>query len=192
MRNLEIRHPIPRPLYIWHSIRDLFKIWHRGLNFFKKRDSPHILVFLLHLVLFSHVRRQKYPSHLFLLPWLKRSKKKKKKNIMATAPGPRFFWPAASVPGTGRRTLAGRAATVRCLRLSGKSSAKGKGKWQVQCSNCLGLGHRTTSPKCPLNGTKKRYYCCFILQFQILTSNLLSDLNFRLQFQILLSDLTFY
>jgi hypothetical protein len=57
-----------------------------------------------------------------------------------------------------------------CVEQKG-NKAKGKGKWQVQCSNCLGLGHRTTSPKCPLNGAKKRYYCCFILQFQILTSN---------------------
>ncbi|CAO2142805.1 unnamed protein product, partial [Urochloa humidicola] len=37
-----------------------------------------------------------------------------------------------------------------------KGNRKSKGKWQVQCRNCLGRGHRTTSPKCPLNGTKKR------------------------------------
>jgi hypothetical protein len=43
-----------------------------------------------------------------------------------------------------------------CVEQKG-NKAKGKGKWQVQCRNCLGLGHRTTSPKCPLNGAKKRY-----------------------------------
>jgi hypothetical protein len=29
-----------------------------------------------------------------------------------------------------------------------------KGKWQVQCKSCLGMGHRATSPKCPLNSQK--------------------------------------
>ena len=36
------------------------------------------------------------------------------------------------------------------------SKPRGKGMWKVKCQNCLGLGHRTNSPKCPLNGTKKR------------------------------------
>ena len=43
----------------------------------------------------------------------------------------------------------------RCTENKG-SKPRGKGMWQVQCKNCLGHGHRTTSPKCPLNGTKKR------------------------------------
>jgi len=33
---------------------------------------------------------------------------------------------------------------------------RGKGLYQVQCKGCLAFGHRSTSPKCPLNGTKKR------------------------------------
>lgn len=35
---------------------------------------------------------------------------------------------------------------------------KGKGKIrrQVKCPRCGGLGHRQSSQKCPLNGTKKR------------------------------------
>uniref|UniRef100_K4AL77 Uncharacterized protein n=1 Tax=Setaria italica TaxID=4555 RepID=K4AL77_SETIT len=40
-----------------------------------------------------------------------------------------------------------------CLGNKG-NKAKSKGKWQVQCSNCLGHGYRSTSPKCPLNGKK--------------------------------------
>jgi len=42
-----------------------------------------------------------------------------------------------------------------CLESKG-SKPRTKGMWQVQCQRCLGRGHRTTSPKCPLNGTKKR------------------------------------
>jgi hypothetical protein len=33
----------------------------RVANCFKKRDSPHIILFPLHLALFSHVTRPKYP-----------------------------------------------------------------------------------------------------------------------------------
>jgi len=33
---------------------------------------------------------------------------------------------------------------------------KGKGKWKVKCKRCGELGHRQTSSKCSLNGTKKR------------------------------------
>jgi len=43
-----------------------------------------------------------------------------------------------------------------CLEDKG-NKPRGKGAWQVQCKNCFQFGHRTTSPKCPLNGTKKRY-----------------------------------
>jgi hypothetical protein len=42
-----------------------------------------------------------------------------------------------------------------CLEFKG-NKPRGKGLFQVQCKNCFGFGHRTTSPKCPLNGTKKR------------------------------------
>ncbi|XP_066162703.1 uncharacterized protein [Oryza sativa Japonica Group] len=42
---------------------------------------------------------------------------------------------------------------VGCLD---KGKARSKGKWQVQCKRCLAMGHRSTSPKCPLNGTKKK------------------------------------
>jgi len=42
-----------------------------------------------------------------------------------------------------------------CLEDKG-NKPKGKGAWQVQCKNCFQFGHRTTSPKCPLNGTRKR------------------------------------
>jgi len=42
-----------------------------------------------------------------------------------------------------------------CLEDKG-NKPRGKGAWQVQCKNCFQFGHRTTSPKCPLNGTKKR------------------------------------
>jgi hypothetical protein len=49
-----------------------------------------------------------------------------------------------------------------CVEQKG-NKAKGNSNWQVQCSNYLGFGHRTTSPKCPLNGAKKRYFYCFIL-----------------------------
>jgi hypothetical protein len=82
----------------------------RRSNFFKKRNSPHILLVSLNVTLFSHVLRRNYPCHLFLLPWLKRSKKKKEKHHRDCS-WPSFFWPAASVPGTRRRTLAGRAAS---------------------------------------------------------------------------------
>jgi hypothetical protein len=33
---------------------------------------------------------------------------------------------------------------------------RGKGMWQVKYKKCLGLGHRSISPKCPLNGTAKK------------------------------------
>jgi hypothetical protein len=42
-----------------------------------------------------------------------------------------------------------------CLEFKG-NKPRTKGLYQVQCKNCFGYGHRTTSPKCPLNGTKKR------------------------------------
>jgi hypothetical protein len=42
-----------------------------------------------------------------------------------------------------------------CLENKG-SKPRGKGMWQVKCSNCGDLGHRYNSPKCPYNGTKKR------------------------------------
>jgi len=38
----------------------------------------------------------------------------------------------------------------------GTKKTRTKGLYQVQCKGCLGLGHRSTSPKCPLNGTKMR------------------------------------
>jgi len=31
-----------------------------------------------------------------------------------------------------------------------------KGMWQVTCKTCFEKGHRSSSPKCPMNGTKKR------------------------------------
>ncbi|CAO2204399.1 unnamed protein product [Urochloa humidicola] len=45
-----------------------------------------------------------------------------------------------------------------CLEYKGDkgNKSRSKGAWKVQCRNCLGYGHRTTSPKCHLNGTKKR------------------------------------
>ncbi|CAN6348403.1 unnamed protein product, partial [Urochloa humidicola] len=44
-----------------------------------------------------------------------------------------------------------------CLENKGNNKKpRSKGLWKVQCQNCLQHGHRTTSPKCPLNGTKKR------------------------------------
>ena len=30
---------------------------------------------------------------------------------------------------------------------------------KMKCSNCGEIGHRKNSPKCPLNGTKKRQVC---------------------------------
>jgi hypothetical protein len=38
-----------------------------------------------------------------------------------------------------------------------RNKPRTKGLWQVQCKGCLAFGHRSSSPKCPLNGTKKRY-----------------------------------
>lgn len=42
-----------------------------------------------------------------------------------------------------------------CLESKG-SKPWTKGMWLVQCQRCLGRGHRMTSPKCSLNGTKKK------------------------------------
>ena len=44
---------------------------------------------------------------------------------------------------------------VGCLEKA-QGKPRTKGKWKVQCKRCLGMGHRSTSPKCPLNGTKKK------------------------------------
>ncbi|CAN6302334.1 unnamed protein product [Urochloa humidicola] len=42
-----------------------------------------------------------------------------------------------------------------CLENKG-NKPKGKGAWQVTCSTCFQHGHRSSSSKCLLNGTKKR------------------------------------
>ncbi|WVZ92109.1 hypothetical protein U9M48_038198 [Paspalum notatum var. saurae] len=42
-----------------------------------------------------------------------------------------------------------------CLEDKG-NKPRTKGKWQVQCKNCFAFGHRSSSSKCHLNGTKKR------------------------------------
>ena len=43
-----------------------------------------------------------------------------------------------------------------CLESKGDKS-KTKGAWKVQCKTCFQHGHRSSSPKCPMNGPKKRY-----------------------------------
>ena len=40
-----------------------------------------------------------------------------------------------------------------------------KGMWQVTCKTCFEKGHRSSSPKCPMNGTKKRYKLYHNLSF---------------------------
>ncbi|WVZ73413.1 hypothetical protein U9M48_021722 [Paspalum notatum var. saurae] len=42
-----------------------------------------------------------------------------------------------------------------CLENKG-NKPRTKGLWQVTCKTCFGKGHRSSSPKCPMNGTKKR------------------------------------
>ena len=41
-----------------------------------------------------------------------------------------------------------------CLESKGDKS-KTKGAWKVQCKTCFQHGHRSSSPKCPMNGPKK-------------------------------------
>jgi hypothetical protein len=42
-------------------------------------------------------------------------------------------------------------------KVAGNDSEKSKKfiRGKFKCPNCLELGHRKNSPKCPLNGTKK-------------------------------------
>jgi len=42
------------------------------------------------------------------------------------------------------------------LEGKGNKKPRTKGLYQQQCKGCLAFDHRSTSPKCPLNGTKKR------------------------------------
>ena len=66
---------------------------------------------------------------------------------------PRFkVLPPLSKRDVGRQ----RKKIPSCTKNKGNKPARGKGMWQVTCKSCLGFGHRTTSPKCPLNETKKR------------------------------------
>ena len=45
---------------------------------------------------------------------------------------------------------------LRINRIKPASETGGRATRQVQCPNCKEYGHRATSSKCPLNGTKKR------------------------------------
>lgn len=60
--------------------------------------------------------------------------------------------PPLTKKGVGRQR---KNRIVVCLE-KGQSKPRTKGKWQVQCKRCLAMGHRPSSSKCPLNGTKKK------------------------------------
>ncbi|XP_062195323.1 uncharacterized protein LOC133898658 [Phragmites australis] len=69
-------------------------------------------------------------------------------------------WPQVDVgfmlmPPLQRRYV-GRQKKNRIPSCLEKGKIKGKGKWKVLCKRCGELGHRQSSYKCKLNGTKKR------------------------------------
>jgi hypothetical protein len=84
--------------------------------------------------------------------------------------GDKFFWPKVHIGVPVRAPLVKRPVgrqrknRMKCC-LDGGSGKKKSGKerktkklfqGQFRCPNCRELGHRKNSPKCHLNGTKKR------------------------------------
>jgi hypothetical protein len=97
--------------------------------------------------------------------------------------GDKSFWPQVDIGVTVGAPLSkrpvGRQRKNRiksCLEGGSEKKAKGNEnekirkliRWQFRCLNCGELGHRKNSPKCHLNGTRKRQNSSFYADNSIL------------------------